>query len=364
MKRQVYTIVVGLVAGYIAAATAFAQPYITREYGATAGAVSQVSIANLKANWVVTGVRNGKGNLEVIVWKSNGSALARKGSASGGAISNVATADLSSSRFVTAVINGSADLELIAWSVDSSGNVTREGDYVAEAAQTVDVVRLSSSRVATAVRDSGGNLTVDVWGVDSSGNITAKGSVTDVAVSKAAIVAMSSTQLVTAAQTSAGDLLVSSWGVSSSGSVTHQNDASAGAISQVDVTSWADNGHLGTAVRNGNGNLETIDWIVDSTTGAITRQASFSVNGGASKVAASTNGTLIFTAAEDSAGKLNVGVWGYDSSSKFVEAAHLEYDSASRVSAAPLSTSTYTVTASRNGSGDLELNVFHYFVIG
>jgi hypothetical protein len=47
MKRKVYTLSVGLIAACIAASTASAQTYMTFQYGASAGAVSQVSVANL-----------------------------------------------------------------------------------------------------------------------------------------------------------------------------------------------------------------------------------------------------------------------------------------------------------------------------
>lgn len=365
MHRNVYTAVAGLFAGWLAAGTALAQTFeLNFLYGATAGAVSHVSIANLKTNWVVTGVRNGSGNLQVISWYSNGTQLVRKGSATAGAISSVATADLGSSRFVTAVLNGSGNLELIVWSVSSSGALTRQGDFGSTAAQTVDIARLSSSRVATAIKDSRGDLAINVWAVDSTGNITPEGSVTDVAVSKASITSMNSSQVVTAAQTSAGDLLLSSWSVDGSGNITHQDDASAGAIDQVEVTSWAANtGHVGTAVRNSSGDLKVIDWVVDPGTGVITWQTSLTV-GPASKVAVSTIGTLIFTAVENSKGKLAEGVWGYGSGSTFEEAAKAVHNAASIVAAAPLQTSeNFSVTASKNGSGDLELDVWQYVVI-
>jgi hypothetical protein len=62
------------------------------EYGASAGAVSQVSVANLAPNWVATGVRNSAGDVELIAWESNGTALTRKGSAVGGATTNAGMA--------------------------------------------------------------------------------------------------------------------------------------------------------------------------------------------------------------------------------------------------------------------------------
>jgi len=62
MNRKVYTVGAGLMAACMAAATASAQTYMVFEYGASAGAVSQVSVANLAPNWVATGVRNSAGD--------------------------------------------------------------------------------------------------------------------------------------------------------------------------------------------------------------------------------------------------------------------------------------------------------------
>ena len=364
VNRKAHTAVAGLIT-CVAAATASAQPYIQHVAEAAAGAVSQVSIANLKPNWVVTAVCNSSGNLELGTWQYANNALTLKSSAQASlAASKVAIADLSSSRVVTAHIDPNSNLVVEVWSISSTGAIGLEGGYIAEAASTVDIARLSSQRVVTAVRDSSGNLTLHVWGITSSGTVNSKGIVTDGAVSKASVTSMSSSQFVTAVQTSTGNLMLSSWAVDSNGNITYQADANKGTITQVDVTAWGAAGHVGTAVRNGSLNLEVLDWLVDPTTGSITLQASKG-GGAATKLAVSTIGTLIFTAAKDSSGKLSVGTWAYGGSTgtQFLEEASLEYDAASIVAAAPLGSSTHSVTASVNGSGHLELNVWLYGVI-
>jgi hypothetical protein len=90
MNRKVYTVGAGLMAACMAAATASAQTFMVFEYGASAGAVNQVSVTNLAPNWVVAGVRNASADMEVITYESNGTALVRKGSASSaGTLSDV-----------------------------------------------------------------------------------------------------------------------------------------------------------------------------------------------------------------------------------------------------------------------------------
>jgi hypothetical protein len=83
-----------MILGCMAAATAAAQPELTLVHTATAGALSQVSVANLKNNWVVTAVRNGSGNLEVIVWHETSTALVRTSSKTAGAATAGAVAAL------------------------------------------------------------------------------------------------------------------------------------------------------------------------------------------------------------------------------------------------------------------------------
>ena len=105
IKREVYTAAAGLLATCMAAATASAQGFMGFDYSASAGAVSQVSVANLKSDWAVTGVRNGSGLIELITWKSNSIALERMGSATGPAIGNgpVSTVAVTPELVLTAV---------------------------------------------------------------------------------------------------------------------------------------------------------------------------------------------------------------------------------------------------------------------
>jgi hypothetical protein len=341
--------------------TASAEGTLTRLAKGTGVAASQVSVTNLKSDWVVTAIEDSSTFLELDSWQYNGSVVHQYNRTTAQAITQVSIIAISSSRVVTAVVRSDGDLELNVWTVNSAGAIVIESTYVAGAAKTVDLAKLSSQRVITAIRDGNGNLTLQVWGINSTGVITPKGSVTDIVVSKAAVTALSNSQVVTAVQNSAGNLQLSSWSISGTGNIAHQADANKGAVSQVDVSTWAEPGHVVTAVRNGSQNLEVLDWAVDPSTGAISLLSSKG-GGAASKVAISTIGGLIFTAAKNSSGKLNVGVWDYPPvSSQLTEEDSVTYDQTGQVSVAPLVAEfTESVSASINGSGNLELNIWDF----
>ena len=157
MNRTSYAIATGLMAACMATATASAQNFMAYEYGASADAVSQVSVANLAPNWVVTGVRNGTGLAEVITWESTGHSLVRKGSATGTAISNVgvSTVALNSTQVITASIADGL-VELMSWTVDASGGVQFAASLTGESAKSLRVTKLDATRVVGAVKTSPG----------------------------------------------------------------------------------------------------------------------------------------------------------------------------------------------------------------
>jgi hypothetical protein len=349
-----------LVSLVFTALTASAEGTLTRLATGTGVAASQVSVTNLKNNWVVTAVEDSSTFLELDSWQYNGSVVHKYNRTTAQAITKVSIVAISSSRVVTAVVRSDGNLELNVWTVNSTGAIVIEGTYVAGAAQAVDLAKLSSQRVITAIRDGNGNLTLQVWGINSSGVISPKGSLTDIAVSQAAVTALSNSQVVTAVQNGAGNLELSSWSISGSGNIAHQADANKGAVTQVDVTTWAVPGHVATAVRNGSQNLEVLDWAVDPSTGAISLGSSKG-GGAASKVAVSTIGGLLFTGAENSSGKLSVGVWDYSQdSTQITEEVSSTYDQTGQLSVTFLSNYTESVSASINGAGYLEVSIWDF----
>jgi hypothetical protein len=363
MNRKVYTAGAGLMAACLAAATASAQTFMTFQYGASAGAVSQVSVANLAPNWVATGVRNSAGNLELITWQSNGTALIRGGSATAGAIGNagMATIAMSPTSVVTGAVNANGIMEITFWYVSPFSGAVKliESSIFGISAQGVRLTKLDSSRFLAATEDANGDLTLSLWAVDDT--VGLYGYISGVTGSAASIAAVSTSQAVTAFRNSAGDLELDSWSVTSANTIVHQATITAGAVSDLDITAWADAGHVATPVVNSSGKLEVIDWIVNPTTGAITRESSATV-GPASQVAASTIGTLVFTAVDDSGGKVDAGVWGYNGA-QIGQGASAQQEAITAVSAAPLSTGPYSVTATRTKAGDLQVDVWNYFSI-
>jgi hypothetical protein len=360
MNKKVSVAAAGLMAAYMTAATASAQTHMVFEYGASAGTVSGVSVANLKPNWVVTGVRNGSNDMELIVWESLGTSLKRQGSATGpmAGVGNIATVALSSSRVITAAVSNSGLLELTSWSVSSSGTVTAGSTTEAESAANLSMTGLDSSHVVVAFSGLNGWLQLDLFSVSANGTIAEESSAFDTGgAAVTSVTALGNGQIVTAVQDAFADLYLVSWSVSNA--FSFQNSALAGNIRDVSITSWGSEGHVATALSNSAGDLEVIDWSVNPTTGAITREGSVT-KVTASQVAATTIGRYVFTGVVDSHGKVDAGVWGYNGSS-FIEAASAEQEAITAVSVAPLSSGNQSVTASRTSSGDLRVDVWESY---
>jgi hypothetical protein len=354
VNRKVCTAAAGLLAACITAATASAQNFMEYQYGASAGAVSQVSVANLKQNWVATGVRNGEGDIELITWKSTGHALERAGSATGPAISNASlgTVALTPHLVVTAVPTAGGGGELISWSISASGAVTL-GNTAPLPGQWLSVAKLDSRNVLVGFQDPEGTVGTFLYTVTATA-IAYENEVFNTEGTITSVAAINSGEFVTAIRTNAGTLQLDSWAVSL-GAVYHQATATAGAISAVSLTA-DDEGGVATAVRNSAGDLEVIDWAVDPSSGAIARMSSATV-GAASQVAASTIGELIFTASVNSSGKVDAGVWGLNGS-QLTAGDTAQAEAATLVAAAPLSTGLETVTATRTAAGNLQVDVW------
>jgi len=358
IKRGVYTAAAGLLGACMAAATASAQDFIEYAYGNSAGAVHSVSVANLRTDWVATGVTNSAGNLELIVWASNGiegTQLLRKGSATDTALGNlgsapVTTLALTSKYVITAVVlNGT--VIFVPWSVSSTGAVT-PGMWVNAAFGTsARMAQIDSTHFLLAVVDGQGALSLSTW-VATSTELNELSQITGAAATYASVIAVS-TQYVTAIRTTAGDLQLDSWLVSESYGISHQSIISAGGISQVDMAVWS--WGVATVVRNSLGDLEVIDWFVDAVDGTFTRGESAKL-GAVSHVAASTISGDLFTASVNSTGDVDTGIWA-SNGVQLTEGASASEEAATLVSAAPLS-SLYTVTAARTAAGNLQVDVW------
>ena len=132
-------------------------------------------MALLPSNIIVTAVRNGSGNLELISWRlePNGTLSRLRDSGSqAGSVSRVTIAAIDDSNVVTAVRNGGGNLELIGWSVASNGTLTRWGDSGSQAGSVSEISITAmdgpgpTNDVLTTVRDGSGNLLMISWRPD------------------------------------------------------------------------------------------------------------------------------------------------------------------------------------------------------
>jgi hypothetical protein len=141
------------------------------ETGTAAGAADLITATVLAPDLVVTAVRNGSGDLLLIVWRleSDGT-LSRLNheDAQAGDIDQIDIVSLDASNVITAVRNGSGHLQLIGWNIGTNGSVTRwaadgqAGDVSALAIAALDGTG-STRDVVTAVRDGSDSLLVIVW---------------------------------------------------------------------------------------------------------------------------------------------------------------------------------------------------------
>jgi len=359
IKRTVYTAGAGLLAACMAAATASAQDFIEYVYGNSAGAVHSVSVANLKNNWVATGVTNSAGNLELIAWAANSgnTELLRKGAATDTTLGNLGSAPVSTlaptGKFVITAVSSAGEVWLVPWSVSSTGAVTEGTPVFGGYGTAPHMAQINSTHFLLAVVDHAGLLNLSSW-VGTSTEFSELSQITGVAATYATVIAVvAPAQFATAIRTTGGDLQLDSWLVSANYEFTHQATISAGGISQVDMAFWSFG--VATVVRNSLGDLEVIDWFVDAVDGAFTRGESTDL-GAVSQVAASTISGDLFTASVNSTGDVDTGIWG-SNGAQLLQGASASQEAATLVSAAPLS-SLYTVTATRTAAGKLQVDVW------
>jgi hypothetical protein len=346
----------GLMTLCMGGATASAQNFMSYLYGASAGAIENASITNLAPNWVATAMCNGGGDLELITWESNGSALLRKGSAIAGPIANanVGTVALTPNLVVTGSIN-SGSLEFQTWNVSATGAVTAGSSVGGGAAWAFSMVKLNSKAFLVAALDNAEEVTIYLY-TYANGGVGWAGQIGGPKGKIVGVTAIGSSQLVTAIRTLAGTLQIDSWGLNADNDFRHEGTNTAGTIVGLGIT--AHTGGVATAVANSANDLEVIDWTVNPTTGAIARKSSFTVSRPGDSVWVSTIGSQIFTASRSQSGNMAAGVWGYNGTQ--LEAGDFAQHESIIVGlgAAPLSTGLYSVTLGINLNGDLQLDVW------
>jgi hypothetical protein len=149
----------------------------------TGGHVSELDVAMVRAGRVATVVRDGEGDLKVIVWdiEESGKKVTRRGDIKGGAVSKVSICALGQNMVATAVIT-SNQLKVILWQISENGTVTRlenfkDDEEVTDVACCICRYGLGTNFMATAVRRSDGKLKVSVFEFFASGGIRHRASV-------------------------------------------------------------------------------------------------------------------------------------------------------------------------------------------
>jgi len=242
---------------------------LVRKATANAGHISALDLRTIEVfgfggpmGEAVTGVRNGDGNLQLIKWNvsGDGTSITRVRDAHAGAVSEVALAVVHY-HVLSAVRNGSGRLEIISWTKD----LAREGSATSAEASHVAICRFlyesNPDFFAVAYRDKSHDLRVEVWSLSSTGVPTKKGSASAGSVSEVAIAFVDSSpyRFVTAVKNGSGDLELIQWSASDDGtSVTRLGSASAGSAKHISLTALGES--LFTSLCNGSGNLELIAW--------------------------------------------------------------------------------------------------------
>jgi hypothetical protein len=187
---------------------------------AHAGEVSGVALSVL-GNIAVTAVRNGSGNLELITWaiSPDGTSITRRTDSGNqaGSVSGIAMADATEAntpRVVTAVRNGSDNLELISWNIAADGTTIRRlADIEAGTVNWIDMARFGANRFVTAVKAGNGHLKLIAYDLAPNGAFTRTGDSGDAAgdISEVSLVMPPSNNLVTAVRNGSGDLELIAW---------------------------------------------------------------------------------------------------------------------------------------------------------
>lgn len=249
-----------------------------------AGEVSAIAIDAFNDSEILTAVRNGSGNLELIAWRcaptdTDVTRVSDSGSQAG-AIGEVALSVVGRTA-VTAVRNGSGRLLMVLWDVPPGlGSVTRTWDSgtTAGEATRIAMAQLPSNLIVTAVRDGSGHLELISWRLEPNGTLSrlADSGSQAGAVNRVTIAAVDDRNVVTAIRNGSGNLELIGWGVAPNGAITRWGDSGsqAGSVSEISMTTMDDPGPTNdvlTTVRDGSGNLLLISWRPDPGSGTIER---------------------------------------------------------------------------------------------
>jgi hypothetical protein len=149
-------------------------PTVIREFArAGAGEVGVIAAGVFGSGELLTAVRNGSDDLELILWGPDAAnrALTRRADSGtqAGEVGEIALA-MMGSRCLTAVQNANGYLLLIPWALESDGTLSRleYANHQAGKATYLTIAPLSETLAVTAVRNRAGNLLLIPWSVDAT----------------------------------------------------------------------------------------------------------------------------------------------------------------------------------------------------
>ncbi len=301
---------------------------INRQGEIEAGAIKDVAIAAPASNYVLVAVRQSDDVLKMIAYQVTPTgAFVRVADVAAGKISELAMATIGTGdrKAVTAVRDGGGDLKLIIWDVQVANNgeaaIVRLGQASAGAVSALAIAPARNfNGVFSAVRDGNNNLKVIPWKVANDGSTVtrgADGSAGEVGTKIA--VAPLAQGVAVAMRDAQGDLRVITWSANSAGDVGARRDTGvAGGISEVNILGTPLAGStLTTVVRDGGGDLLLIGWAINDD-GTNLRRLGSTKAGAATNIAAhgvlrSYPGQdprdLILTALKDGDGNLKLITW-------------------------------------------------------
>jgi hypothetical protein len=238
-----------------------------------AGEVNAIAINAFNDSEILTAVKNGSGNLELIAWRcapvdTDVTRISDSGSQAG-SIGEVALS-LIGRTAITAVRNGSGNLLMILWDVPPGlSSITRTWDSgtTAGEANRIAMAVLPSNIIVTAVRNGSGNLELISWRLEPGGTLSRlhdSGSQAG-SVSRVTIATIDDSNVVTAVRNGSGNLELIGWSVASNGTLTRWGDSGsqAGSVSEISIAAMDGPGPTNdvlTTVRDGSGNLLMISW--------------------------------------------------------------------------------------------------------
>jgi WD40 repeat protein len=336
---------------------------------AKAGAVSMIDLVMMRAGRVVTAVRDGSGNLKVIVWDvvDGGAQVIRKGDASAGAVGQIALANAGPDLVTTAVIDDAENLKIIVWQVDEEGNVTRkESAGAAGKITNLASCRADLNYVATVARVSDGSFRMDIWRVMADGSIFLAAKATAGAVNapqsgvttpRLSICSIEAYGLLTPVRNSSGDLKLILWNLKKE-VVTRLDDAIPGeaSVGEIDICALSREVAV-TAIKDKGNDLKLRALAVVG--GSFVDMRGSATAGSISDIAVCRMGTeLLITAVRDDPGNLKLIAWQVSPDGNTIVRRDDAVDEPfSRLAICQAGDSSF-VTATRDQNGDLRVRAW------